>query len=399
MSYIEKDVKVLNKKLNEMNEELNILYRNIGNKLLSSLQEGDALPLLEVNATASSEYAELLHNREIATGTILEIKTSYERLSELSKFKKQIQKSIRDSGDSLLKLKNRFALAFYKGFKNNKDFLSLEGYEDVEKYEEEIAEILKANEEFLEDKKEAGFLAKFNLNRKIASNKLKISLIKKSIEKNISNRSEQIFNFPCIKDLYDSAQMEDDLRELYEKINESTLAKDELESRILDIKEEEEFLLEKMHDICEGCTHSKQITILNDEVKKIDERIDELLKSIAVEFVSFFIEKDEVLPEDEMKDASLYKEYKYEIKEVANLKKQITIANLNIEYCNVALQKEAIVEKIDSMNRTVEVCEEGIKSYQRRIASLKENIENYGAEKLTLIEKLSSLEKAIKEKM
>ncbi len=400
MADIEEDVKVLKKKSEELNEECSALYKNIANRLLSSADGEDAsFPFLETNKNAPLEHRKLVAERALATDTILEIKTGYDRLAELSKFKKQILKSIRDGADLIFKLKSRFALRFYKDFKGIREFLNLEGYDDIEESEKQIADFVQANEVFSEEKREASFWAKFNLNRKIASNKLKISLLNKSIEKSLANRSSEVFDFLAVKDLYDRGEMQEDLKALYEKIIEESLSKAELENRMIAIKEEEDFLSEKMKEACKGLSNSKQISILNSTVQKLDEQIDDLLRAIAVEFLDLFLNERGQSKEKEDFNASLYETYESDIQDVANIRKQINTVNLNIEYCGLLKEKEAILEKLESMNRTIEVCEEGIENYQKRISSLKSSIESCSSEKVKLAEKLQKLATLIYEEV
>ena len=66
-----------------------------------------------------------MKERAISTDNILEIKTDRERLIELSKFKKQIGKSIKEDENSILKMKIQFSLLLYKSLKNSNFFFSI----------------------------------------------------------------------------------------------------------------------------------------------------------------------------------------------------------------------------------------------------------------------------------
>lgn len=396
MAYIEKDMRILKKKIEGCNEELLAFYKRLGNKLLASTTEEGELSL-PISEEFVLDYHRIVEERAQDTENILEIKTSYERLSELSKFKKQIGKSIKDSDTSILKLKGRFALCFYKEFGEINEFENLQGYEDIEEIEEKIEELMEANDDFADEKKEAGFLAKFNLNRKIAGNKLKISLLKRNIERLISKKSEEIFNFSSVEELYNRAQMTGEIEDVYKKIKEEEEKRVDLESRISDTNKEEAFLSEKMNELCGGLSPSKRMNTLNDRVKEIDIQVDKILKEVAVEFLNFFIGEDNKVLEDKKEtDSAIYDAYSAEIEEAVSLKDEMALLNLNVEYCTINDKKDAVINKIDGMNRSIENCEEGIKSYQKRINSLKESIEGCNKEKDKLSKELLELEKRIK---
>ena len=178
MANIEKDILVLKRKLDEKNNELIASYKRLGKKLLLSDNDSSS-----INENLALSYSKMLEERALLTSNILEIKSSYERLTELYKFKKQISKSLKESDSSISKLKVRFALTFYKSFKDLEYFSMLD--DEIEKAEIEIEELSSSTDALDEEKKEAGFLSKFNINRKIAGNKFKISLLKKNIEKKL----------------------------------------------------------------------------------------------------------------------------------------------------------------------------------------------------------------------
>lgn len=395
MVRMEKDISVLKKKLDVCNEELCSSYRKLGEAILSHSVEGDnnALPL---DANIVLDYHKLVEERAGITENILEIKSSYDRLSELSKFKKQIMKSAKEIEVSLAKSKSRFALLFYKAFADNAEFSNLDGYEDIEKIERDIEDIIESNEAYNEEKKEANFLAKFNLNRKIAGNRLKMSIMRKNIEKIISKRSEDIFNFSSVTTLYEKGNMQEDLENLYKKIKLDEQTKLDLDGRLKDIQDEETFLSDKMQNVCGDISYSKQLVNLSQRVKDLDTKIELMLQKASIDFLTLFIEEDNTIAED-AKDSTVYSTYSKDINEISSLRKELYLLNLNIEYCELMNKKNTISNKIDAMNRVVDSCEEGIKSYQKRINSMKEGIEGSNKEISDIEEKLIELETIIKE--
>ena len=125
MANIEKDILVLKRKLDATNAELIASYKRLGKKLLLSNSSSS------VNEESVLSYNKMLEERALLTSNILEIKTSYERLTELAKFKKQISKSLKETDNSVSKLKLRFTLSFYKSFKDLDYFRLLD--DEIEK--------------------------------------------------------------------------------------------------------------------------------------------------------------------------------------------------------------------------------------------------------------------------
>lgn len=383
MANIEKDILVLKRKLDEKNNELIASYKRLGKKLLLSDTDSSS-----INENLALSYSKMLEERALLTSNILEIKSSYERLTELYKFKKQISKSLKETDSSISKLKVRFALTFYKSFKDLEYFSMLD--DEIEKAEIEIEELSSSTDALDEEKKEAGFLSKFNINRKIAGNKFKISLLKKNIEKKLCKHSSEIFEAEEVFSLLNEGKMDDELANLHKTIIEAEESRTDLENRVLDIEEEETFLLDKMQGLCGNISHSKQISNLNLQIKKIDEAVDETLKNIAIEFVAPFLDSTMT----DIEDSCTYFD---DIKEIICLKSQIKTIDHNIEYCNLNLKKDSISTKITYMNKAIENCENEIKNYEKRIEKLKEDIETNNKEKEEIDEELIKLESLISE--
>lgn len=381
MANIEKDISVLKRKLDEFNGELVASYKRLGKKLLLSDSDSSS-----INEKLVLSYNKMLEERTLLTNNILEIKSSHERLTELYKFKKQVSKSLKETDNSISKLKTRFALSFYKSFKDLDYFHVLDN--EIEKAESEIEELSSSIEALEDEKKDAGFLGKFNINRKIAGNKFKTSLLKKNIEKRLCKHCNEIFDAEEVSSLLDEGKMTDEQINLHKTILEENLSRKDLENRICDIEEEESFLLDKIQGLCGNVPHLKQISNFNLEIKKIDENVDDVLKNIAIEFVTPFLD-------DNAKETS--DTYSDDINEIKNLKSKITTTNYNIEYCNLNLKKDSISNKITYMNKAVENCEKEIKNYEQRIEKLKEDIENSNEEKEAVEAELLQLENLINE--
>ena len=380
MANIEKDVLLLKRKLDETNSELIASYKRLGKKLLLSDSS------YSINEDAVASYNKMLEERALLTGNILEIKNSYERLTELGKFKKQVSKSLKETDSSISKLKLRFTLSFYKAFKELDYFRTLD--EEIDRSEKEIEELSSSTEALEEEKKEAGFLSKFNINRKIAGNKFKTSLLQKNIEKRLCKHSDEIFEAEEVSSLLNEGKMTDELSSLYNTIVEEEASKKDLDNRILDIEEEERFLLDKMQELCGNVQYSKQISNLNLQVKKLDDDVDEVLKNIAIEFVTPFLD-------DTSKETEKPSAYSDDIDEIKNLKLLLETINYNIEYCNLNTKKDSISTKITYMNKAIENCENEIKNYEQRIEKLKEDIKNGNEEKQQIDKELSKLETLI----
>ncbi|MGP1439464.1 MAG: hypothetical protein ACTTJ3_01840 [Treponema sp.] len=385
MANIEKDTLVLKRKLDKFNEELQTSYKRIGKKLLLSIDE---VKHVSINEELVSSYNGMLEERSLLTNNILEIKSSHERLTQLYKFKKQILKSIKEADSSISKLKIRFSISFYRSFKELSYFTTLDN--EIEKVEEEIEELLSSTQTLDEEKKDASFLGKFNINRKIAGNKFKVSLLKKNIERRLCKHSNDIFEAEEVSNIFNEGKMTDEQVHLYKAISEEEMSKKDLDKRISDIEEEETFLLEKMQTLCENNSHVKQISNLNTQIKKIDEAVDEVLKTVAIDFVAPFLD-------DSLERTENSAEYCDDIQEIKDLKLQIQTINYNIEYCNLNLKKDSISTKITYMNKAIENCEKEIKNYEERIEKLKEDIETSNEEKQDITEELSKLEALIKE--
>ena len=190
--------------------------------------------------------------------------------------------------------------------------------------------------------------------------------------------------------LFEEGKVTDEDMDIYKTIVEEQNSKKDLDNRISDIEEEENFLLEKLQGLCENIPHLKQISNLNLQIKKIDEDVDDILKDVAIEFVSPFLDESAEKNEN-------YELYSDDIQEIENLKAQIETVNYNIEYCNLNLKKDSISTKITYMNKAIENCENEIKNYCQRIEKLKSDIKAHNIEKDGINTELIKLESLIKE--
>jgi len=306
-----------------------------------------------------------------------------------------VMKSIKEFEASQEKMKVRFSILLYKEHKNDISFASLENYDEIQKTESSIDNLLLENETFTEEKKDAGFLAKFNLNRKIAGNRLKMSILKRTLEKQISKNANSICDFPMLEILLASENL-GELKELYEKIVENENLKDDMNIRLDSIQEEADILSNKIDDLSSGLSPSKQVANLTHKVSVIDREVDEQLKKIAVDFINIFI-KDENEEERKHKDIddTIYKHYEDDVEDILRIRYEISTINFNLEYCDVIRKKEETEYKITVMNHAIVNCEEGIKNYQKRIDSLNANIEESSREIEVMNERLNELKTLI----
>jgi len=394
MAQLEKNVSVLTKKLKQTNEELVASYKKIGNKLILQVKEDETVSSF-VNNEAVASYNNLVEDRAQATKDILEIKSTSERLGELDKFKRQVMKSIKETDASQAKMKIRFSILLYKEHKNEISFASLDNYDELQRIESSIDNLLLENEAFNEEKKDAGFLAKFNLNRKIAGNRLKISILRRTLEKQISKNATAICEFSAIKNLLDLGNV-GELRDIYEKIIENESLKNDMNVKLDGIQKESEILSNKLSDLSNGLSPSKQMTHLTQKVNTIDKEVDTLLQTVAIDFLKVFInEENELIKEKKDSDTAIYKRYADDLDDILTIRHEIIMINLNLEYCDVTKKKEEAEYKITVMNNAIISCEEGIKNYQKRIDSLNTNIEESSRDIEAMDERLNELKTLI----
>lgn len=397
MAQLETNVSVLTKKLKQDNEELITSYKKIGRKLLLNMKNDEEFSSF-VDDEAVANYNTLVEERSQATKDILEIKSTSERLNELDKFKKQVMKSIKDTETSQAKMKIRFSIILYREHKNEVSFASLDNYDEIQDTESTIDNLLLENETFNEEKKDAGFLAKFNLNRKIAGNKLKMSILKRTLEKQISKNADNICEFPMLENLLDLSTV-GELKDLYNKIIEQESLKSDLNVKLESIEEEAEILSNRLSDLQDVLSPSKQVNHLTQKVSTIDKEVDELLKNIAVDFLKIFIDdENEIIEKNKEESPDIYQHYAHDIEDILSIRNEITAINFNIEYCDVAKKKEETEYKITVMNNAIASCEEGIKNYQKRIDSLNANIEESSLAIEGMDERLNELKSLIDEK-
>jgi len=394
MAELEKNISVLTKKIKQANDELLSSYKKIGSKFLLQMKEDESLALF-LNNDAVISYEKLVQNRACTTKDILDIKSTSGRLDELDKFRRQVVKSIKDTEASQTKMKVRFSILLYKEHRHEISFASLENYNEIEKTESDIAELLLENETFTAEKQKAGFLAKFNLNRKIAGNRLKISILKRTLEKHISKHADDICDFSAVQALLDS-QTNNELKKLYGKIVEQRKLKEDMNVCLDNIQEEADILANTLSDLSSGSSPSKKVSHLSQKVSMIDKEVDALIQTVAIDFIKSFISDDnKLIEEKKIANINIYQSYAEDLNDILQIRHEISMLNFNIEYCDVTRKKEETKYKITVMKNAISSCEEGIKNYQQRINALTANIEESSQDIKTMDERLSKLKALI----
>lgn len=199
----------------------------------------------------------------------------------------------------------------------------------------------------------------------------------------------------AIKNLLDLGNV-GELRDIYEKIIENESLKNDMNVKLDGIQKESEILSNKLSDLSNGLSPSKQMTHLTQKVNTIDKEVDTLLQTVAIDFLKIFInEENELIKEKKDADTAIYKRYADDLDDILTIRHEIMMINLNLEYCDVTKKKEEAEYKITVMNNAIISCEEGIKNYQKRIDSLNTNIEESSRDIEAMDERLNELKTLI----
>lgn len=389
MKTINRNILNLQKSLSEDKNSLSFHYKNFGKKLLSDTSAPEK-NTETVDQKTASEYRKLIEERNLCTKNILEIKSATDRLEELSKFKKQILKNQKEIENTSAEMQRKSALMLYSDFKNEK----LACFEDCStaEFETEITAMQEAINTLNKEKSEANVLGKLDINRKIAGNKLKISSIKKKLEKRLSKNAEAIFSCADVKFLYESDRFSAEMKSLYEKVLQLKTSKTDILQHLANLSEEQNFLTEKLLELKALESAAKKTSELNSRMHEIDLKTDAILEKCGTAYADSVLDGEgNFLAGESFNFKSLPENYGDYIGEISVLRCRIAKTNYNIEYCKTDLQKEAIEAKIESLYKAIESYNFSIKNFQERIASAENDIKLNEKEKKKIEERLELL--------
>ncbi len=365
MSKSKKTIPILKKERAEYEAALQNFYRKLGNKILSDASDPTTEKIVENDVLM--RWQRLRDERALCSENILKIKNNEERLSELSKFQKEIEQTNKGNAKKAARLKPDFLLTIYKEFYSQCPTLFAPAKNDISEIEDKLSSIISELEKLEQDKKESKIFSKLMISSKIVSQKQK----QKKLEKNIADILAEKITEPQtseeITKLYEQGYLSGDAKKQFEELRQLHNYEDEAKKRSAMIGEEKDFVLKNLSELEADSKSAKKINELNTKIKQLDFNIDEILDSIAKNFVDRFYDEEGISLADENSDDLDRNAYSELLKKAASIRKKLAGVKYNILYFETMQKIQD--EKIRILN-----AEKGIKNSKQTIQEMEEKI-------------------------
>ncbi len=361
-----KTIPILRKEMAEYELELKNSYSNLGNKLFNDANNPTQDKTIITNDELI-EWQNLRDERENCSESILNIKKNSDRLSELNNFEKEINSASKTTTKKINQLKPKFLKTLYKDFAPNCPSVFSPVIDEIHQIEAEIATLSEAKSQLEQDKKSAGFFSKISFAPKFASNKRKISKLENKITDILTKNVTNIQDNTEIKNLYSFEAFSDEMKKQFEELSELYASMDESNKKLSSLNEETDFVTKTLSELGVEKNHSKRVSALNQEIKRIDSKLDEVLKNSGLRFVDEFYDVEGKSLTGKPVDSDALKDYTELLNRSSSLRKEIAKIQYNIQYCEVQEKITYENNKIANAERTIKNSEKSIEEAKARI--------------------------------
>lgn len=391
MENFKKNIQEFESRLDTAHTELADLYRELGGRLAADAADAADAASTESSAGAAQEWQTLRQDREEIARQIIQIKSTVDRLDEISRFSKQVVKLKGTQTKQIIAAKNNFVLALYDQYKNEL-FRPFEGIADsLEPLNTLLREIHDAIDTVKQDLSAASFFKKIPLFSKQKSLEIKAASIEKKIRALIVKEQEAIFagleQYPSVY-----TDFPEHVSQLYQNFKEASEGYSESETRESMLGDEKVKLEEILSNLSARKDSSKRIQELTNEAGQKDTRIDTLQKNFGIEYTDKFYDENGAALKDTDTPEQKYEET---VNAAAAKRKDVFLYHTNISAEKLREQIYGHQKKIDSSRHAIESYKKTITEYKGMIGEAEQTITQTETQKKELEQSLSELEKII----
>ena len=362
MKETKKTIPLLKKEMKDGFAALTDSYKALGNKLMLDA----ANPISEKSAPAQAEliqWQKLRDERSFCTGIILEIKNNTARISELGKFKTQIENNKSASAKKMKEVKASFLFKLYTDYSAECQNLFSGVIDTIHPLESELDGARNEIISLEKQKAEANFFSRIGLSGKITAQKSKIKKTEKNIAAILANSVDGVQFLQEIKTLTQAPSFPAELKSQYDKLCALYNSFEDSKNRITMIEEEIGFIHSKLAESDAQKNPSKRISAITNRIKEIDAALDSILEKTGLNYANdFYTEEGEPTADGNGENYEAY------LKRISLNRKKVTEIKYNIEYCETMQQIRTEELRIKNLHRVIKNSEAAIEEANRKIA-------------------------------
>ncbi len=391
MKNTDKTIPVLTKDLKEFEAGLTEACRSLGHRLLADSADpasGTAL----VSHEKIVQRQKLMDERAACTKSILDIKSSCERISELEKFLHQIENTNKETKKNIEKNKADFLFYLYKNASSSCSGL-FEAINEKAARQSEIAKEAFAELDNLKAEKErAGFFSKLAVSHKITVKQGKIKKAEQEIKKALAESIADIRSCREIKTLYETDGFPAEIKSMYENLLHLYGGLEAGEERIGTINEEKKRVTAVLEELGAEKSAGKQLHFFTARIKETDAEIEAMAEKAGSDYAdTFYLPNGK--PVAEASGPYTQDGYAGYLERIRGFRVKIEQTKYDIEICRINGQLKNEEKKIEKLNRIIKNSKTEIEKAEKRIAESKTGIKTakeHIGELKELLQKLSS---------
>ena len=370
MDNLKKKLAGLKKDHEEIHQMLETLYREFG-----ELQFEYALhttePLQHIAAQDFAMWKSLRESRQYDTETILNIKTTQARQSELKVFYGEIDKLVREQQRKYEKMRHAFILQFFQTYKKDSMPCIVQIKTEIELLETTLKEVETKQLELEQQKNDSHFFKKLTLEPQLMTIKGKLHGLQKQRDEQIISIGNSVLTDDVIAEVR-GACFPDPLEAVYSELRSIVIKQDEIEERKETLIAEQKKLDETLAECGVESSPQKRITVLTAQIKKKDEALEHAEKCQGSLYGDIFYTSDGTRTEAVFSD--IPDSFQPYLNSIAEYRIKLEKNRLNRMYVEnqIAIATEA--HKVVTLQKAISTYKDGIAQYERLITTAEQNI-------------------------
>ncbi len=392
-----KSIQNLTDSLDATREELSLLYRSFGEKLLQDSADptvpGGALPVDRVDT-----WRNLMSARELDTQAILDIKAAVARQQELQQFRRELDKSrlgieshytdqLRDAGK-----------AFYETYTEDDSEFFASTYEKASVEGSAVLSLESRLESLRSELESAGFLGKMVIQFKISSTESALRQHQGKIRQILADGARDLVESGVLEKKFEAGELAEQLSSIMTSLRETTAKREEMKKREGDLESDLAQVKQTLQAFHAESNPLRRMDELHAQINDTDKRIETLAVISAREYCDKFLDEDGFSILGSRGDGNDFSDmgmYSRQLENISALRKDISRIRRQIEILESTLRMDSLDRGIQSMERTLGEYERKVAHYQELMETQRRNIQAAQEERAALEESRQIAEKGL----
>lgn len=378
-----KSIQSLTGRLDEKREELSVLYRQFGAKLLhDSADEGRNASALEADRVET--WRAFMKTRESDTQAVLDIKAGLARLSELNQFKKELETS---KGELSLSFEQRLE-ALGKAFRemNLPDAEALFGsaWASSADMASALSELEGRQRAAREELEAAGFFGKMKAQFRLAGLESDLRQKREKLSKILREGARLLLSREDFASRVDAGEFTAEFAKAYHAARDAGAHVNDLAGRAESLESDIQLVKTGLEECGALENPQRRMDELRNRIRDTDRRIDSHASLCAREYIDKFYDEEGATrlgTKIESSESGGMGTYAQQLEHAAALRSEIASIRTKIEILETGIKIEALERNIAQWRHTVKDYEQRIRKYRELIETTERDISDAEGER------------------